>query len=81
MSLLFSFLITLSTFPECWECGGTDSAKADPNASYEFRDLTIVSHRGVNKRAPENTRAAAQASIDMGLDYVELYGSTHTKIP
>lgn len=35
-------------------------------------DIEIVAHRGANHLAPENTRAAAQACIDMGIHYVEV---------
>jgi len=35
-------------------------------------DIEIVAHRGANHLAPENTRAAAQACIDMGVQYVEV---------
>ncbi len=34
--------------------------------------VEIVVHRGANHIAPENTRAAAQACIDLGVDYVEV---------
>lgn len=34
--------------------------------------IEIVVHRGANHIAPENTRAAAQACIDLGVDYVEV---------
>jgi len=34
--------------------------------------VEIVCHRGANKVAPENTRAAAQRCIDWGVDYVEV---------
>lgn len=36
------------------------------------KDIEIVAHRGANHLAPENTRAAAQACIDMGIHYVEV---------
>ncbi len=36
------------------------------------KDLEIVAHRGANHLAPENTRAAAQACIDLGVHYVEV---------
>lgn len=32
----------------------------------------IVAHRGANHLAPENTRAAAQKCVDMGIEYVEV---------
>lgn len=35
-------------------------------------DIEIVAHRGANHLAPENTRAAAQACIDLGIHYVEV---------
>lgn len=35
-------------------------------------DIEIVAHRGANHLAPENTRAAAQACIDLGVEYVEV---------
>ncbi len=34
--------------------------------------IEMVVHRGANHIAPENTRAAAQACIDLGVDYVEV---------
>lgn len=34
--------------------------------------IEVVVHRGANYLAPENTRAAAQACIDLGVDYVEI---------
>ncbi|MCB0114488.1 MAG: glycerophosphodiester phosphodiesterase family protein [Caldilineaceae bacterium] len=34
--------------------------------------IEIVSHRGANGLAPENTMAAAQASLDLGVDYIEV---------
>jgi glycerophosphoryl diester phosphodiesterase len=36
------------------------------------RKIEIVSHRGANGVAPENTFAAAQACLDIGLDYIEV---------
>ncbi len=38
----------------------------------ETHPIKIVVHRGANHLAPENTYAAAQKCIDMGLDYVEI---------
>lgn len=37
-----------------------------------IKKIEIVSHRGANEVAPENTLAAAQACIDHGVDYVEV---------
>ncbi len=37
-----------------------------------MKKVEIVSHRGANGVAPENTLAAAQACIDLGVDYVEV---------
>jgi glycerophosphoryl diester phosphodiesterase len=34
--------------------------------------LEIVVHRGANKRAPENTLAATQKCIELGVEYVEI---------
>ncbi len=34
--------------------------------------IEIVSHRGANGLAPENTLAAAQLSVELGVDYVEV---------
>ncbi|MDX1931900.1 MAG: glycerophosphodiester phosphodiesterase family protein [Capsulimonadales bacterium] len=34
--------------------------------------VEVVCHRGANKVAPENTRAAAQKCIEWGVDYVEV---------
>ncbi|MDA0347933.1 MAG: glycerophosphodiester phosphodiesterase family protein [Verrucomicrobia bacterium] len=36
------------------------------------RDLEIVAHRGANHLAPENTYAAAQKCVQLGVDYVEV---------
>lgn len=36
------------------------------------KKIEIVSHRGANQIAPENTFAAAQACLDLGLDYIEV---------
>ena len=36
------------------------------------RNLEIVAHRGANKLAPENTRAAALKCVELGVDYVEI---------
>ncbi len=38
----------------------------------EARDLEIVAHRGANSLAPENTFAAAEICVDLGIDYVEI---------
>ena len=38
----------------------------------EARDLEIVAHRGANHLAPENTFAAAEICVDLGIDYVEI---------
>ncbi|MEX2588975.1 MAG: glycerophosphodiester phosphodiesterase family protein, partial [Chitinophagales bacterium] len=32
----------------------------------------IAAHRGANHLAPENTKAAAQAAIDLGVEYIEI---------
>jgi len=34
--------------------------------------VEVVVHRGLNRRAPENTFAAAQRCVDLSLDYVEV---------
>ncbi len=34
--------------------------------------IEVVAHRGLNRRAPENTLAAAEACVALGLDYVEV---------
>ena len=34
--------------------------------------IEIVSHRGANGLAPENTLAAAQLSVDLGVDFIEV---------
>ncbi len=34
--------------------------------------IEVVSHRGANGLAPENTLAAAQLSVDLGVDYIEV---------
>lgn len=36
------------------------------------RELEIVAHRGANHLAPENTFAAAQKCVQLGVDYVEV---------
>ena len=38
----------------------------------EARDLEIVAHRGANHLAPENTLAAAEICVDLGVEYVEI---------
>lgn len=40
--------------------------------AYGANAIEIVVHRGANLLAPENTRAAAQACIDLKADYVEV---------
>jgi len=34
--------------------------------------IEIVAHRGANEKAPENTKAAAQICIDLGVEYIEV---------
>ena len=34
--------------------------------------IQVVSHRGANNQAPENTNAAAQLCIDLGVDFLEV---------
>lgn len=34
--------------------------------------VDIVAHRGANEKAPENTKAAAQVCIDLGVEYIEV---------
>lgn len=36
------------------------------------KELVIVAHRGANHLAPENTIAATQKCVDLGVDYVEI---------
>jgi glycerophosphoryl diester phosphodiesterase len=36
------------------------------------KKIEIISHRGANGVAPENTFAAAQACLDIGVDYIEV---------
>ena len=36
------------------------------------RSLEVVAHRGANQIAPENTVAAAQKCVELGVDYVEI---------
>lgn len=36
------------------------------------KEIEIVAHRGANHLAPENTRAAAQACVNLGIHYVEV---------
>lgn len=36
------------------------------------RDLVVVAHRGANHLAPENTFAAAQKCVQLGVEYVEI---------
>lgn len=40
--------------------------------SIQAADLQVVAHRGANHLAPENTMAAAQKCVDLGVDYVEI---------
>jgi len=48
----------------CDQTQGTKSAKV--------KNIQIVSHRGANREAPENTFAAAQKAIEAGAAYVEV---------
>ena len=41
-------------------------------ASLFAREIEIVAHRGANQLAPENTVAAAQKCVELGVDYVEI---------
>jgi len=41
-------------------------------ASSQARELILVAHRGANNLAPENTVAAAQKCVDLGVEYVEV---------
>ena len=41
-------------------------------SSLEAKELVIVAHRGANYLAPENTIAATQKCVDLGVDYVEI---------
>ncbi|MBT5903424.1 MAG: glycerophosphodiester phosphodiesterase family protein [Opitutaceae bacterium] len=38
----------------------------------QAKELVIVAHRGANHLAPENTIAATQKCVDLGVDYVEI---------
>jgi len=51
-------LLTIISFSICFSVFGND--------------IEIVAHRGANHLAPENTRAAAQACVDLGIHYVEV---------
>jgi glycerophosphoryl diester phosphodiesterase len=44
----------------------------DKDSALKTKKIEIVSHRGANGVAPENTFAAAQACLDLGLDYIEV---------
>ena len=33
--------------------------------------IEVIAHRGARNLAPENTRAAAQKCIELGVDYIE----------
>ena len=41
-------------------------------SSLEARNLEIVAHRGANHLTPENTFAAAEICVDLGIGYVEI---------
>jgi glycerophosphoryl diester phosphodiesterase len=43
-----------------------------PGARSDPRRVRIIAHRGVAKRAPQNTLAAARETIALGLDYIEV---------
>jgi len=43
-----------------------------PGARTDPRRVKIIAHRGVAKRAPQNTLAAARETIALGLDYIEV---------
>lgn len=36
------------------------------------QNIEIAAHRGANHLAPENTKASAQAAIDLGVEYIEI---------
>jgi glycerophosphoryl diester phosphodiesterase len=43
-----------------------------PARRADARRVKIIAHRGVAKRAPQNTLASSRAAIAMGLDYIEV---------
>lgn len=43
-----------------------------PGARSDPRRVKIIAHRGVAKRAPQNTLPAARETIALGLDYIEV---------
>ena len=72
MSLIFNLLISLSTIPECFGCGGVGGPRTALPGAFPSREPAAVSHRGAHLLAPENTRAAAKASVALGVEYVEV---------
>jgi len=47
-----------------------------PGARADSRRVKIIAHRGVAKRAPQNTLASSREAILMGLDYIEVDAQT-----
>ena len=43
-----------------------------PGTRPDGRRVKLISHRGVNQRAPQNTLAATRESIALGLDFIEV---------
>ena len=44
---------------------------ATSSATAQYRDKTLIAHRGASAYAPEHTLAAYQMAIDQKADYVE----------
>lgn len=66
-NLTFSFLLLLLSFNSC---NYVDKERASPGES--IQSIEIVSHRGANRQAPENTFASARKAIEAGAAYVEV---------
>ncbi len=63
--LLVSFFMTIKFTTGCDQENGTRLTEKTSS------DIEIVSHRGANRLAPENTYASALKAIESGADYVE----------
>lgn len=67
--MCFRWLRVLSCVLLVLSLSGVD---AIPNRPVKPCRMEIIVHRGANRVAPENTYAAAQQCIDLGVDYLEV---------